>query len=519
MRRVIRFVTALGAILTSCGPNAPDGSSSSSAPAPAAAAPIPRPAAVAAHLVVQDVAGLHETLKTDSRLGAYLVGRSWAASAVSWAGLPITAAEHVETSGQLRGAVALRPGGVGWAIAIPLHNPGALLAVVTAGDGTRFRRKPQSGFDELVLAKEDDGRFRAIAGGFLVVAGTALDLGELAAFLSQPGGLPMPNASEIEREAPPLARAVVDRALLERLVGPVIAAIGPMSASTGWQLPVTWSGEVPLRIDKSGARIALSAGLGRVDGAVDTGPLSRILELPAGTDVGLALFLGEASRAGAATAGAQLLSRGPLGGAAGAPIASALEEVALARGDGLFFAYDHTTTGPLVSGLADIRDEKRAQTGIGALIDALGSKAVSEAVMSRGLTIKAEATVLERLGDVSRVRIARGDETLSSTFIRLEAGRVAFVSGADAAEGMRRLVSREASDRLSAVPAIVEMASALGPEIVAACVVDAAAIPFAAPRAGEQRTSVWVLGSLERRNDAVVGRVLLEPGAASKLLE
>jgi hypothetical protein len=468
------------------------------------------------HFVVDDGAKLQAALKSDARLGAHLLGRSWAASAVGWAGLPVTAAEHVEPTGQIRGAVAARSGALGYAIAIPLQNPGALLAVVTAGEGARFRRRAADGFDHLVLAKGDDGKRRVLVGGFLVVAGSDDDFAELGPFVSQKAPLFAP----VTGEEPALATVSVDRRAALAALDPVIGQVRALVPALGAKLPVALPEALVVRVDAPPGALSFTTALGGLEAGAQppTGPSSRLLDLPSGTQAGLALFLGESSRAEAASAGADALAAGPLGSAAAVPLAGALKQLAEARGDALLLGFERATTGPLLSGRADLRDEKRAQGGLEALVLALREKAVAEAVSGQGLSIEAESTVLERVGGVTRVRLARDDEIVSSILARVEGGQLSFCAGADAVKGLRRLLAAEPSARLAGIPAVADLAALLGPDVLAAAVVDAAGPPLTDPGAGAV-SRAFILGSLERRDTQVVGRIVAEPGALAALLD
>ena len=482
---------------------------------------MPRPAAAAAHVVVDDAASLHAALKSDARLGAYLPGRSWGASAVVWAGLPITAAEHVDLAGQIRGAIAIRPEGLGYAVAFPLQNQGALLAVVTAGQSARFRRRSVDGADHLVPAQGEDGKQRALLRGYLVVAGSTADLAELGPFLVQ-ARVEAAAPADPERAAAPMATVALDRSAALR----GLEALRDRTKRTlpwdslGLRLPITWSETTAIRLDADAGVLSLTASLGTVEkgAAPATGRPSRLLDLPSTTEIGLALFLDQASRSEAAAAGADALARGPLGPGAARPIGAALAQIAEARGDSLLLGYERGTTGPLLSGSADIRDAERAKEGLAALVAALQDESLEAGLRAHGLALKAEETVLERVGEVVRARLRKDDEIVSSVLARLHRGELTFCSGADSAEGLRRLLTED-SPRLRAVPSLGRLASLVGQEAIAAAVLDAAAPFTTGPPAGQARSPAFVLGTVERRGDDLLGRIVAEPRALAELVD
>jgi hypothetical protein len=246
---------------------------------------------------------------------------------------------------------------------------------------------------------------------------------------------------------------------------------------------------------------------------MESGGVARLFELPADVHVGAVLFAGAAPRSAAANAGATWLGARTLLPNPEA-VGAALREVAEARGDSLVLGYERSPTGPMIYGTSDVRDDDRAKAGLAALVKALGAKDVKAALAGRGLDLTAASTVIERVGDVTRVRLTRGDEIVSVALVRQTRGKLAFAAGPDGTGALRKLIEDDVT-RLGSVPAARAVADLAGPDAMLALVADVAALS-PAPR-GEEERRIWVAGALVRSGDKVLLRAAVEPSALSRL--
>ncbi len=464
-------------------------------------------------MIVDDAPALHDALKA-SGLAAYLLGKSWAGSAIGLVGLPIAAAEHVDQSGQIR-AVVTAGDKPGVAIAIPLQNPGALIAVTTAGDAAPFRRKPEGSWDLLVPAREEPaGLARAVVTNHLVVASSPEVLATCGAFLGQAALPGVPAGPPREPGAPPRARGVVHVAAARPFVTSAASKLGaafPLDPAT-YTRAISWPEQMPFRIEAGAASIRAVLEIGALADSnappLEPGPLAKLVELPAPTHAAVVLYQPAAARTASAAAGSSWLSSGPLAGA-GESLGKALEDVARARGPGLVLGYERSTTGPQLFGAADLAQPDRARTALEALVEALDQKAVRAALEGRGLGLKAESTVLERVGDVARVRVSRGDETVSSIFVRVEGDRIVFASGASGADALRATLSREPGQSLGAVAAVETLRREVGDTVLAAVLVDAAGLR--GEPTGSEAERAFAVGALVPAGERVELRLAADP--------
>ena len=250
------------------------------------------------------------------------------------------------------------------------------------------------------------------------------------------------------------------------------------------------------------ARQARPAGVGRSPGS-----------WTADAHVGVALFPGDASRVSAASAGASWLAKRPLLPNAEA-IGAALREVAEARGEAVLFGYERSSTGPMLYGAVDVRDDERAKAGLAALVKALEAKEVSTALGARGLVLKAGPTVIERLGDVTRVRLSRDEETVSATLVRQTNGKLSFASGLDASSALRKVIAPE-DGALGALPGVRALVDLTGPEVFGAALADVGALA-PGPRGGDERR-IWVAAAVRVTGGRVVLRAVAEPAALERV--
>ncbi len=490
VRTTSQFAAALAFALVACGPSGTD-------PAPSAqpsvsVAPVPRPASVEATILADDLPRLHDDLKTRHGLGAYLLGKSWAGTVVSLVGLPIATAEHVALEGTIRGVMTRGEKGPGYAFAIPLHNPGALLAVATAGDASPFRRRAEGGWDHLVPVRNDGATIaRALISNHLVVASSAEVLADVGAFIAQtsPSGFPGTGEAKPTGATAASVRGTVRSAALKPWVTSAADRVG---ASVPFDLAMLsaarLSDEIPFRVTVGPTTLDAVLELGPLqDGAaapLEPGPFARLLELPAETELGLMLYQPESARAAAARAGSSWLGAGLLAGAA-TQLTPAFEEVAHARGPGLALGYRRGGTGRMMFGVSDLADEARAKKGLHALIKGLEDKSVTAALASRGFTVSASDTVLERIGDVTRVRVSRGDETTASIVLRIQKGRLVFASGADAPAGLAAMSGE--GPRLGALAEVAPIGAAIGESVLAAAILDTTVLASEPARAPAPR--------------------------------
>lgn len=475
-----------------------------------------------ATVLVDDLPRLHDDLKTRHGLGAYLLGKSWAGTAVALIGLPIATAEHVELGGTVRGVMTRGDKGVGYAFAIPLHNPGALLAVATAGDASPFRRRAEGGWDHLVPVHGDGLPIaRALISNHLVVASSPEVLGDVGAFVAQtaPSGFPGSGEPKPSGVTSPSVRGTMQSAALEPWLTSAATRVGSAVPFDLAMLSLArLSDEVPFRATVDATSVRAVVELGPPNDAaqspLEAGTLARLFELPAETEIGVVLYQPEHARASSARAGASWLGAGLLAGASN-QLTPSFEEVAHARGPGLMLGYQRAGTGRMMFGVADLADEARAKKGLSALAKGLEDKSVTQALAALGLAVSASDTVLERVGDVTRVRVSRDDETTATIVLRIEKGRLVFASGADAPAGLAA-VSGD-GPRLGALAEVGPLAGAIGESVLAAAIVDTAALgePRRSPSAPQPRR--FAAMGLVRGERVVELRLVAGAGALAPL--
>jgi hypothetical protein len=439
---------------------------------------------------------------------------------VALVGLPIATAEHVEIDGTIRGVMTRGEKGAGYALAIPLHNPGALLAVATAGEASPFRRRADGAWDHLVPVRDDGMTIaRALISNHLVVASSAEVLADVGAFIAQttPSGFPGSGEPKPTGATAATVRGTVRAAALKPWLTSAAERIGAaVPFDVAMLSPARVSDEIPFRVTVGPTVLSAALDLGPMqdggDAPLEPGAFARLLELPAETELGLVLYQPENARASSARAGSSWLGAGLLAGAA-AQLTPAFEEVAHARGPGLALGYRRGGSGRMMFGVADLADETRAKKGLSALVKGLEDKSTTEALSSRGFAVSASNTVLERVGDVTRVRVSRGDETTATIVLRIENDRLVFASGADAPAGLAAMSGE--GPRLGTLAEMAPIGAGIGDPVLAAGILDTTAL--ASDPARPPASRAFAAAALVRTDRGVELRVVAGPGALAPL--
>ncbi len=513
MKRRAALVACVG--LFSCGDRGFEPLPTAAPTATPTPARVERPEFVVAVLGAPDPEALHRHARDELGWRGLLVGRTWAASCAGLLGLPITAAEHVDLAQPLR-VVLLESGPrLGFAIAVPLRNPGALLAVSTAGESAPFLRRTEGALDVLTRRRPGGGPAVGVARNHLVVAGTDADLARAYPYVTQ-------AAWDVEGSTPAAlvagsVRVDVLAPRLAELARAHAAALPVDAASTLAAIDLAARGAV--RVDKAPGGLSATLDLGRwrdpARPPLEAGPVERLLDLPAETDGGLLVFQPAAARAESARRGQAWLSQAFLGAGA-EPVGDALEKLARARGAGLVLGLERPSSGSVVYALAPLAEPRLAQEGLRDLERTLGGEVVSRALAERGLAIAARATVLERVGDVTRVTVTRAGDAGASAgaLFRLDGERLVMGAGRDASEALRRAL------RASGEPALADggparaLTSLVGPQVLGALFADVPAWVGGA-EAPEGRAA---LVAALRERDGTLELVVASHGAALSAL-
>lgn len=525
MRTTSQFAAALAIALVACGPSGTDPAPTTQSSEPVA--PVSRPASVAATLIIDDVTRFHDDLKTRHGLGAYLLGKSWAGTVASLSGLPIATAEHIDLGGRIRGVITTGTKDAGFAVAIPLHNPGALLAVATAGDASPFRRRAEGAWDHLVPVRDEGSTVaRALISNHLVIASSPAVLAEVGAFLAQaaPSGFPGSEEPALVSATSTSGAGRHESNVRGRIhvatAKPVLAALAArLGAEVPFDLgafvPARFGEEVPFRITAGpssvSATLELGAAIDKASAPLEVGPTAKLFELPAESQLGLVLYQPEHARASSARTGSSWLGSGPLAGG-GALLTQAFEDVAHARGPGLSIGYQRAGTGPMMFGVADIADEARVRSGLESFVKSLEDKGIESALGARGIAVSASTTVLERVGEVTRVGVSRNGERSALILLRIEKGRLYLAAGADAAAGLASVTTE--GPRLGSLPEVATLVAGAGDSVLGAAVVDTSRLRSR----GEPVPRAFALAALVPAGGGVELRLIAGPGALAPLL-
>jgi hypothetical protein len=483
-------------------------------------------------MVVPDVQQVHDQLRDAAAVGPLLLGRSWAASVVGLAGLPIRAAEYVDEAGAARLAVVERTDGAGVIAAVPLRNADALLAVSTAGERAPFRvhRDAAGPFDLLVRTDgRSDAPALAVAGNYLLIADRAASITEAGRFLSQPGAPPELDAASC-RQSGAHARGVVRwsslrrglTASLERLPG-IAALVDVPSSTASFEPPAETDVSVRLVDGAIVADVDLGPSSVLAPLELEPGPIGRLLEMPADAQAGAVLFQSAAGRKQAAQRGAASLGR--LFGADARRLAGALDDLAAARGAEVLVGLERGVEGPMFYGSASIRDRDEAASALGRVTKSIAEESFRSSLAARGIDVSASETVLERIGDVTRIRVRPKSGAAPGVgfdaALRLESDRLVFASGEEAAGALRKVLAGGASARLAGVGPVREVARRVGEEVLAALFVDPKRLVASRPPTDAQESRSVVVAALGARGgrghlvaaaDAAAAATLVHPG-------
>ena len=512
-----RSILAAAIAVTSgsaCGSDSPvELAPSGSAPAPPP--PLPRPAELIGTATLRSAQRVHDLLRETYGL-SILPGARWEASAVVLAGLPITATETIDDRGSVRFAL-VEPAGepIGVVAALPLRAPDKLIATVTAGEAAGHRvKRDDAGIDWLTPVRPEahPGRVLAVARNHLVVGSSERVVALAAAFLANPAALEIAaGEADLEVQLPGAGAARLAPALapLRRVIGPDptmledLIPIGDLAAAlaSAEQLTLALSieGEA-LRLDASLLRPAAEP---EPPASCPEGPLGELLEASADATVTIAMFAAADARKQSAIAAAGWIERAKLIDAGRQQaIASALVALAAARGAALRLSLEKSPRGWLAYGSSLVDDAAGADGALNGLNEAL---AAGEA--RAGMHLSMEATVIERIGDVRRVRIreretdAGTERTLATVLLRRQGSRLALATGADPAYALRKALgpagdADEPAFSLDGLPSVRALLFAVDERANAFFAIDPAALLAVPRQVADGARSVWV-GSLK----------------------
>jgi hypothetical protein len=145
---------------------------------------------VIAVLVAAEPQPLYEALRTDRALA--LPGRTWYASVLARAGLPLTSVELVDPAGGFRAALVEPTSdaidrGAALVVAVPMRAPDRLVALATSGRDARFRVvRDAEGIDWLEPTRAEGApSYRAVVRNRFLLARTRDAIARAGPYLAQ----------------------------------------------------------------------------------------------------------------------------------------------------------------------------------------------------------------------------------------------------------------------------------------------------------------------------------------------
>lgn len=484
---------------------------------------------------------LHDLMR--GRYGLELLtSRSWDATVVTAAGLPITVTDTVDSGGVLRFALIQigTPIAVEVVMGVPLRGADKLLTMVTSGESAPFskRRDDAADIDWLDLVVPAEGSQAAWARGVsrnhLVVGSSSGAVAGAAAFLSGAAEADFPvSDSSLHAVLDQRALAGVGKSLLERLKSRLGKGVPDISL-------LSQVGALDERIARFGATEELTVDASFTDAASSwtftakmpadpaptaaecvRGPLAELLATQADATLAAATFSTEAARLeGARDAKKYFKAIGLISEQEAAEASVSLVGLASARGDKARWALEWSELGYLASGSLEIKDPDAATKALDQLRGVLAEK--DEHV---GLSLSMESTVLSAVGDAHRVRVLQRSEAkgepklLASVVLRQSSGRLAMGLGTDPTYALKKaLPEKEASQpALSQDPVTSKLAELVDASASAYLYVDALEIS-ALGKSPAPRERGPLVASLRLCEDPWIVKSGLSPVAFKALL-
>lgn len=455
-----------------CGSDASKAAPTASSRGPVA--PVPEPSGLVATFVARDLDGLlgaaRELL---GARGGVLESRDTLARLVVDLGMPATTLDVFDGARPVVCAVAEDPASrrLSFAWAVDVKDPARLASLATFGADPSFAEQQVEG-GVMLVPKRGQAAPLSIGsfGGRLIFASDADALRALGPFLS---------AASEETASRGGVSGYVDGGFLASLavdlVGKRLAAL-PAAARLAIDVepmvaPLRAAGRIPLSLTISKERATLSMrvpfGEGAAPFGLSRGPRASALVVPRGAQVAVTMFESASSRASSAEGNATALGALLDSGDARA-VGVALADLARARGDRTSLSFEIGPKGPALFGDLALVDPALAGRALGGLVDAIDAKTLRGKAREAGFKLAAKKTVLERVGDVVRVRVARlvtgaptGDPPPDvDLFLRVEGARLLLGAGYDGSGALERATDDASpiADRDARLPENVSLA-------------------------------------------------------------
>lgn len=515
-------------------------------PPSSAAAPLLVPAApddLAAHVVVQAARSSLPALRAGLGDAAAAIPGSFASVVTSLAGLPITVAELVEDDAPITASILATESGIEAVVAVHVRSTDRLASIATAGEGARFRAiAGDAGLTRLVPVRPPS---EGAAAPHLAVLGNHLLIGTSDAAIDRAGAFteraPPPALEEgelIAIEHGPAA-PILARRLAARWLGPASTPSTPGAPPVGphgdlgaalalgpYLLPkldaafdALAGGRTSLRLDGGRVRIDVAAGdslLTRLGAAsLPASEAVSFLALPKDAAVAV-LFHGGGAGTQAVTLSSELTSLTGISGPRREKVAAAITKLEHARAPALALGAGMAPGGPALWFRTPVVDGPGAKGALAALVKAVGEKAKKERP-----SVTARATVVERVGDVVRLRVrdsAREDAAPVDVYLRREDDLLLGATGRDAIEALQALRDGAPESRLGSEQLAVDLAAS-APKHYALGLVDLVGIDALMGRKPTGAARVLAGASLAERGGVLSVRILLEPAALPALRE
>jgi hypothetical protein len=433
------------------------GDATRSTPAPSAGASAPHtPASPPAGLVARAVVRAPDRALTQTRglLGAragVLASRQSTAALAVDLGVPAAAMQEIDGEAPAQIALLEDPSSKrrSLAAALSLRDSQRFLLLSTGGAAAPLESATVPGGSRLRTKSGGALPFATgVFGHHLVVATDDATLLATGPFLDDPID---PVAAPLDPEAvasgeidAPTASAIVDAFVDARLgsLGPEARAV--LSAPFGSLLAGATKIPVSITLREDGLRVHAEVDRTAAIGALGLarGPTPDLVVAPPGSQIVLGLRQSAAARTASADGADALLAK-VLHGEDARSVSGALSALALARGERSTLSFEIGPEGPSVHGDLEIADRDAAAKATKVLVEAMDARSVREAARAAGYKLGARATVVERVGDVARVRVRKlgdGEDARegATLFLRLEPKRLLLGGGWDAEGALRR---------------------------------------------------------------------------------
>jgi len=501
---------------------------------PAPLPPIDEPAGIGATLAIRDggatwahvraLAGDHIGLAPSSLGGAVALAT----------GLPIGTSdlfsEHDPVVGALLEPGLLTPGRA--VVAFHLRAADRVIALATRGQGAPFvaRRDDATNADLLEPIDTVNGGAKkspalGVFGNYLVVGSDEEALLELGPYATR----------NLAQEAPGTEAAVVRlRPGLLKLASPFLRArvaslgdgptslLGKLALGDLVERAATSNGGT-ISFDVGDESAAVRCVLDRADAASGTGtkgPVRGLLELPSTAHVGILAFEPSEKRHVEESDIDAAVS-----GYLEPPDRDAFKEafgmLTGARGDGFTLGFENGLLGQAFYGRIAIADRDKAERALGSLVDLSAKKSVADAFAKHDMAVSAKETVVERVGDVVRVRVsatsdAKKDAPANAPGVvnllgRMNGGALTLGSGADAVAALRLMLD---GPSLASDPAAEALVGRLPTDACIGIIADPARMLH-----GATASKSWLAGSVLDEAQSTRATMVLDANAVRVILE